>query len=61
MNTDDPKFSAKTLSRRRSRIVLTLFLLVTIALSIAAALLIQRGLADEELQRDLQELREQRR
>jgi cell division protein FtsB len=45
-------------ARRRSRIFLTLFLIVIIALSITAAILIQRGLEDQDLQEQLRELRD---
>jgi integral membrane sensor domain MASE1 len=61
MNDSDQHNTATSLSRRRSRIVLGIFLIVAIALSIAAALVIQRGLGDHELQQELRELREQQR
>jgi cell division protein FtsB len=53
--TSPPSTQAR---RRRSRIFLTLFLLAIVALSITAALLIQRGLGDEDLQQQLRDLRE---
>jgi len=45
-------------SRRRSRLWLTVFLIVVIALAIGAAIIIERGLGDEDLQEQLRELRE---
>lgn len=48
----------RPLHRRRSRLFLSFFFLVIVALSVMAALLIQRGLADEALQEQLRELRE---
>jgi hypothetical protein len=48
----------RPLQRRRSRVFITLFLLLILALSVMAALLIQRGLEDEALQEQLRELRE---
>jgi hypothetical protein len=53
--TSPPSTQAR---RRRSRIFLILFLLAIVALSITAALLIQRGLGDEDLQQQLRDLRE---
>jgi hypothetical protein len=48
-------------AQRRSRWILAAFLLVALVASIAAALMIQRGLSDEELQDQLRDLREQQR
>jgi hypothetical protein len=48
------------LSQRRSRLVLTTLLLIVLGLSIAAALMIQRGLADTELQDQLREIEQTR-
>lgn len=48
------------LTQRRSRLVLITLILLMVALSAAAALMIQRGLADTELQEQLREIEEAR-